>query len=277
VGGPSTAQAAWVDRFIEHCTQSRIPFDFVSTHIYGNEDPMNVFGNSTPVPRKDMVAAAIRKVHEQVRRSAAPQTPVIISEYNATYLTQPQVTDSAFMGPWLANNIRECDGLTAMLSLWTFSDVFDEAGVVMKPFYGGYGLVAERGIPKPAFRAFELLHQLGDQRIESDSHDVLITRRSDGAIVTALWNYAEPGEKVEPKTFRLKVNNSAAKKYRLQIVDPAHGSPMTAWNAMGKPSTPTQSQITQLIEASKLPSPSEHALSDPVKLEGQSLALIVIR
>ncbi len=201
---------------------------------------MNVFGNSTPVPRKRYGrTAAIRKVHEQVTQSAAPKTPIIISEYNATYLTQPQVTDSAFMGPWLANNIRECDGLTTMMSYWTFSDVFDEQGVVEKPFYGGYGIIAERGIPKAAFRAFELLHQLGDQRLESDSPDSLVTRRSDGAIVAVLWNYAEPDEKVGPKVFRLKLINSSAKKYRLQEVDPGHGSALLEWNKIGKPATPT--------------------------------------
>ena len=65
------------------------------------------------------------------------------------------------MGPWLANMIRACDGLTSMMSYWTFSDVFEEQGVIRTPFYGGFGLIAERGIPKAAFRAFELLHQLG--------------------------------------------------------------------------------------------------------------------
>jgi xylan 1,4-beta-xylosidase len=277
VGGPATAQAAWVDRFIKHCTDAHVPFDFVSTHIYGNEDPMNVFGNSTPIPRKDMVAAAIRKVHDQVSSSTAPKTPIIISEYNATYLTQQQVTDSAFMGPWLANNIRECDGLTSMMSYWAFSDVFDEQGVVEKPFYGGYGIVAERGIPKAAFRVFELLHQLGDQRLKSDSVDALVTKRADGAIVVALWNYAEPEERVEPKVFNLKLINSSAKEYRVQMVDPAHGSALAAWNKMGKPATPTRDQIVQLIQASKLAPPSGHPISEPIRVEAQGLALVVIR
>ena len=277
VGGPSTAQSAWVDRFIQHCTEGRVPFDFVSTHIYGNEDPKDVFGNSNPIPRKSMVAAAIRKVHDQISKSAAPKTPLLITEYNATYLNQPQVTDSAFMGPWLANNIRECDGLTSMLSYWSFSDVFDEQGVVEKPFYGGYGTIAERGIPKAAFRAFELLHQLGDQRFESDSPDSLVTRRSDGAIVVALWNYAEPGEKVDPKSFRIKLTNSSAKKYRMQLVDPSHGSALAAWEAMGKPATPTRAQIAQLVKASQLAAPAEHSLSDPIQIEAQGLALITIR
>jgi xylan 1,4-beta-xylosidase len=277
VGGPATAQAVWVDRFIRHCDDAHVPFDFVSTHIYGNESPMDVFGNSTPIPRKAMVAAAIRKVHDQVARSSAPRTPIIISEYNATYLNQPEVTDSAFMGPWLANTIRECDGLTAMMSYWAFSDVFDEQGVVEKPFYGGYGIVAERGIPKPAYRAFELLHQLGSERLPSASPDALITRRADGAIVIALWNYAEPGEQTGVKTFHLTVKNTSATKYSLQILDPDHGSVLKEWSALGKPASPTQHQIARLVEASKIASPVEHPLAQAISIEPQGLALVVLR
>jgi xylan 1,4-beta-xylosidase len=277
VGGPSTAQAAWADDFIAYCTRSGVPFDFVSTHIYGNENPVDVFGKAMPILRKDMVARAIRKVHDQVEKSAAPKTPILVTEYNATYLTQPEVTDSAFMGPWLANNIRECDGLTSMMSYWAFSDVFEEQGVVKTPFYGGYGIVAERGIPKAAYRAFELLHQLGDQRMANESPDVLVTKRSDGAIVLALWNYAEPDEKAGQKVFRLKVTNGAAKKYAIQIVDPAHGSALAAWSAMGKPATPTLPQISKLIDASALAPPSEHAFSEPIRLNPHGLALVTIK
>ena len=46
------------------------------------------------------------------------------------------------MGPWMADTIRQCDGLVDEMSYWTFSDVFEEQGVVKKPFYGGYGLIA---------------------------------------------------------------------------------------------------------------------------------------
>ena len=74
--------------------------------------------------------------------------PLIWTEYNAAYDNETAVTDSAYMGPFLANTIRECDGLTEMMSYWTFSDVFEEQGVVKTPFYGGFGLLAERSIPK---------------------------------------------------------------------------------------------------------------------------------
>ncbi len=111
IGGPATAQAAWADDFIAHCTHNHVPFDFVSTHVYGNDTSKDVFGNDAAIARRDMVALAVKKVHDQVKASAAPNTPIIWSEYNASYMTQQEVTDGAFMGPWLANNIRECDGL----------------------------------------------------------------------------------------------------------------------------------------------------------------------
>jgi xylan 1,4-beta-xylosidase len=77
------------------------------------------------------------------------------------------------------------NGKTDMMSYWTFrclrrtSDVFEERGVIKTPFYGGYGSTAMRGIPKPAFNAFALLHELGDERIAEAEDDVLVTRRND--------------------------------------------------------------------------------------------------
>ena len=44
VGGPATAQAAWVDRFIRHAVENNVPVDFVSTHVYANDSSEDVFG-----------------------------------------------------------------------------------------------------------------------------------------------------------------------------------------------------------------------------------------
>ena len=140
VGGPATAQAAWVDRFIQHCVDGNVPVDFVSTHVYANDTAKDVFGTDEQIPRDQMVYRAVRKVHDQVKASAKPDLPLIFSEYNASYKNEVDVTDSAFMGPWLANTIRQCDGLTDIMSYWAFSDVFEEQGVVKRPFYGGLRL-----------------------------------------------------------------------------------------------------------------------------------------
>ena len=192
VGGPATAAAAWVDAFIKHCADNNIPVDFVSSHAYGNDSSQDVFSTSEVISQDKMVCRAVGKVHDQIRASAKPNLPLIWSEFNASYKNEPSVTDSIYMGPWLGKHDSLCDGLADIMSYWSFSDVFEEQGVVKKPFYGGYGLMAAGNIPKPTFQAFQMLHKLGDQRISLDSNSALFTRRSDGSLVLALWNYAAP-------------------------------------------------------------------------------------
>jgi xylan 1,4-beta-xylosidase len=255
IGGPATAQAAWVDAFVRHCVEKNIPVDFVSTHVYANDPPEGVFGSQAEIPRDQMVCRAVRKVHDQIRASGRPGLPLIWSEYNASYKTEPEVTDSIYMGPWLADTIRQCDGLVDIMSYWTFSDVFEEQGVVKTPFYGGYGLIAAGGIPKPAFYAFALLHRLGEERLQLDSDFALLTRKKDGTLVLALWNYAPPGQTGSPRTVTLQLKNSSAKTAAIFRVDSDHGDFHSAYKKMGSPRYPTQVQIRELRNATQLPAP----------------------
>lgn len=278
VGGPATAQAAWVDRFIRHTAENDVPVDFVSTHVYANDLSEDVFGTSEKIPRTEFVCRAVRKVHDQVKASQRPDLPLIWSEYNASYKTEPEVTDAEFMGPWLADTIRQCDGLVEMMSYWTFSDVFEEQGVVKQPFYGGYGLIAEDGLPKPSFNAFKLLHALGSQRIEADTQSGLVTRRDDGAIVMAVWNLFLPGTIGYNKRVNIGITGSGkyhrAKVYRL---DGEHGSLLRAFAAMGEPVYPTQAQIQTLRNAANLRPPEDARIQHGrfiLDLPPQGLALI---
>jgi xylan 1,4-beta-xylosidase len=280
VGGPATAQAAWVDRFLAHCKAKNVPVDFASTHVYGNDKAEDVFGTHENIPRTQMVCRAVKKVHDQIAASAFPNTPLIWSEYNASYMNEPAVTDTAFMGPWLADTIRQCDGLTAMMSYWTFSDVFEEQGVVKTPFYGGFGLLAERSIPKPAFNDFALLHHLGDTRLDVNSESALVTRRKDGSLVLVVWNLFLPEETGSPKTMTLHFKSLAGtSSARITIVDPEHGSPLPAWEKMGRPAFPTLSQIEALRKAAALPAAQSRPLSSgslTLTLQPHSLALVEI-
>ncbi len=256
VGGPATAQAAWVDRFIKHCVGASVPLDFVSTHVYANDTARDVFGTNEKIPRSEMVARAVRKVYEQVKDSARPDLPIHWSEFNASYMNEVDVTDSPFMGPWLANTIRQCDGLMSTMSYWTFSDVFEEQGVVKKPFYGGFGLIAAGQIPKAVFNDFKLLHLLGSERILIDSASSMATRRPDGSLAIAIWNYAPPGETGPDKKVDLSIANlPEGSSARVQIVDRNRGSSLTAWEVMGRPSFPTREQQRSLRRGAELPPP----------------------
>jgi xylan 1,4-beta-xylosidase len=281
VGGPATAQAAWADAFIKHCAEQKVPVDFVSTHVYGNDKSEDVFGTRENIPRNQMVCRAVKKVHEQIQASAKPQLPLIWSEFNASYANEPAVTDTVYMGPWLADTIRQCDGLVDMMSYWTFSDVFEEQGVVKRPFYGGYGLLAEDGIPKPAFAAFELLHHLGEERLAVNSDTALVTRRKDGSLVIAVWNYAAPAESVEPpKVVTLRFKGAKVRQAAISRVDREHGDVQAAYERMGAPSFPTQAQIMALRKAAELPAAEVRDLRDgelTVTLPADGLAVIEVK
>jgi xylan 1,4-beta-xylosidase len=247
VGGPATAQAAWIPDMIAHAVQTKVPLDFVSTHVYANDRAEDVFGTHEQISRADMVGRAVRKVYDQVKKSALPDLPIHWTEYNASYKNEMEVTDSAFMGPWLANNIRVCDGLTTTMSYWTFSDIFEEQGVVKSPFYGGYGLIAEGGVPKAAFNAFALLHRLGERRLRPDLQDALVTKGADGTLALAVWNYAEPQAAGTARYLQIRVESwTGSLKFHVSMVDPEHGSALAAWRAMGSPQFPSRQQYQYL-------------------------------
>ena len=283
VGGPATAQAAWIPDMIEHAVRAQVPLDYVSTHVYGNDLSKDVFGTDEEIDRSVMVSRAVKKVNAQVKASAKPDLPIIWSEYNASYKNEIDVTDAAFMGPWLANNIRLCDGLTTMMSYWSFSDVFEEQGVIKTPFYGGYGVIAEGGIPKAAFNAFAMLHRLGDRRSQPDLSDALVTKRPDGAIAIAVWNYASPGtpagetnDKDSAHNIHIDVKGwGSTARYHVEILDSDHGSALTAWQAMGSPASPTREQYKRLKQAASVTRKFDGASS--FLLPSHGLALVEVQ
>jgi xylan 1,4-beta-xylosidase len=248
VGGPATAQAAWVDRFIHYCAENKVPVDFVSTHIYPTDPVQTVLGKEEKVPESEMVALAVRKVYDQVKASANPELPIIFSEYNAGL--SEGLLDTPYVGAWLANNIRQCSGgLVAEMSYWTFTDAFfEEGGVFKSPFQDGFGLIATGSIPKAAFYAFKALSYLGDQQLSLNNQSALATRNStDNSIVAAVWNYVAPNETGSTRTFQIQLKGAPHTKYaRVYLVDDEHGSPLKEWKAMGSPLVPSAAQQAKL-------------------------------
>ena len=95
----------------------------------------------------------------------------------------------------MAKTAVEASNLVQGYSFWTFSDIFEENYFPSVPFHGGFGLLTLHGVAKPTYRAFELLHRLGSERLLVDGlHETVnawVTR--DHARVSALLvNHALP-------------------------------------------------------------------------------------
>jgi xylan 1,4-beta-xylosidase len=152
--------------------------------------------------------------------------------------------------------------------------------VVNTPFYGGYGLIAVGGIPKPAFNAFKMLHRLGEERIQLDSDSALLTRREDGILVLAVWNYVKPGEPGSPRTVTLRLKGEIARQISIWRVDPDHGDFHIAYEKMGAPRYPTPTQVKELGKAAELPPPEVRPIAHgefTLTLPGHGLALIELK
>jgi xylan 1,4-beta-xylosidase len=276
VGGPATAAAAWVDAFLKHAADAHVPVDFVSTHGYADDTVVDLFGTNEEIPMDDRVCRAAAKVRNQIQSSSMPTLPLLWTEWNVQGMNESR--DTSFVGAALANTIRECDGMVDQMSFWTFSDVFEEGGPIPKPFEGHFGLRAPGGINKPSYYAFELLHQLGEERIPNASPNVIVTKRRDGKLAIAIWNLVDPGQSGSTKKFRLMFDGGQNGAGVLESrVDDEHGNVLAAYRAIGSPRYPTEQQVMRMNDATRLAPPRQlHLNGNQLELELQPNALVLL-
>jgi len=277
VGGPATAAAAWVDDFLKYDAANQVPVDFVSSHGYADDTVQNLFHSNENIPMDDRVCRAIAKVRGQIKASSMPNLPLFWTEWNVQGMDESR--DTTFVGPAVANTVRQCDGNVTMMSFWTFSDVFEEGGPIPQPFEGQFGLRAKGGINKPSYYGFELLHELGDQRLENPSKNVIVTTSAAGGLAIAAWNLVDPGQHSVMQRMELIFRNVPANaSVTLQRVDDQHGNVLPLYAAMGKPLDPTPAQVEQLNRETALPAPEQTHLTDgKLELELEPNALVLVK
>jgi xylan 1,4-beta-xylosidase len=136
----------------------------------------------------------------------------------------------------------EVSGLVESYSFWTFSDIFEESYFPSMPFHGGFGLTTLHGIPKPAYRAFELLHRLGHERLLVDGlhHTVdgwVVRENREGRRVTVLMtNHALPRHAIDTERARVTlIGASEPRQAFVERIDRDHANPKGEWCAGGSP------------------------------------------
>ena len=266
VGGPATAAASWVDDFLRHAAANKVPVDFVSTHGYADDTVEDLFHTTENIPMDDRVCRAVAKVQGQIYASAMPHLPLFWTEWNVPGMLEAR--DTTYVGPALANTVRECDGTVEMLSFWTFSDVFEEGGPIARPFGGEFGLRAKGGINKPSYYDYGLLHELGNRRLANTSANVIVTRATEGSLAIAVWNLVDPDQHGTTNTIHLAISGiKPDASVTIERVDDTHGNVLPKYAALGRPQYPTPAQVDEMNRATALPPPEQS------KLKGGSLTL----
>ncbi len=254
VGGSATSKNAWVTDFLAFCQKNKLPADFVSTHHY----PTDAFGEISDDNIAQLAAGRRSMMREETQNvfARAEGLPVYYTEWNASSNPRDELHDEPYAAAFAAKTIMEANGLVEAYSFWTFSDIFEENYFPSVPFHGGFGLQNIHGIPKPTYRAFELLHELGTEKLLVDglhhTIDAWAVRKENSATIL-LTNHALPTHPIRKETVEITLNDAPKKPSAfVKRIDETHGNPKKLWTTMGKPDYLNRTQIERLEEASRL-------------------------
>ncbi len=192
VGGPATSEHHWIDEFIVHCTENRIPVDFLSTHTYGVEGAIDEFGRDLHVllEDKDYIPSSVAATSAKIEKTALAGIPLYYTEWSSSYSSRDNIHDSYINAPFVLYNLKRLEGRVQAMSYWTFTDIFEEAGPPPTPFHGGFGLMNMHGLKKPTYFAYKFLHMLGDTELENADADSYVCKSASG-VQALVWNYTK--------------------------------------------------------------------------------------
>lgn len=257
VGGPATAIDAWISELKEYCQKNGVPLDFISTHHY----PTDLAFSTSSNMEEAMAKAKRGNLAERARKALqeAQPLPLYYTEWNNSPSPRDPYHDIPYDAAFIVKTIIDIIDLPlGCYSYWTFTDIFEECGLCSTPFHGGFGLLTIHGIPKPSYRAFQLLDKLDGYRIDAVSNDKsptvdFVAAESGNKVIVLISNHNVPLSPIESEFVEVTVNGvDKVKDVYLERIDEYNANPKRRWIEMGSPEYLSKEQIEELIEASKM-------------------------
>lgn len=257
VGGPAICgvdDERWMRRFLEFCDREELALDFVTRHHYTTD---------VPVQEGHYGYAELRDIQEgldglQNTRNIVDTFPrykgleIHITEFNTSYIPNCPLHDTNQNAAYIAMLLSRLGDVNESYSYWTFGDVFEESGVPFTPFHGGFGLVANGGIPKPTFWTFAFFKALGKRKCILRTSNLVVVSDMDGEYRGVAWNSSlkRTGNELE---IRLRIPDYSCDVASLIVktVDEETCNPLKVWHDLGEPSSLSAGQKELLKEAAR--------------------------
>jgi xylan 1,4-beta-xylosidase len=241
----------------------------VTTHTYGVDGGFldeNGKDDTKLSASPDAVVGDVRRVREQISASPFPKLPLYFTEWSTSYNPRDSVHDSYISAPYILTKLKAIQGLLQGMSYWTYTDLFEEPGPPTAAFQGGFGLLNQQGIRKPAFFADKYLHALQGESLRTNDPQAWLATE-DGNVAAVIWDFEHPDQKVSNRSFytklipahasapvQLQVTHLAPNAaYRLEVhragyrANDAH----SAYIEMGSPKELSTAQIARLNELTR--------------------------
>jgi len=269
IGGPASSKGNWVKEIITYTTKNKVPLDFVSTHLYPQDEQVE-FPDRKGSPYKvgDFFSATVKEVQQVVKASERPDIEIHWTEWNTQSApTADKITwgdniyvDNLFAASFIVRNVIELDTACKTFAYWVVSDIFDEGGIPQSPFSSTYGLLTIHGIPKASFNAFRFLRKMtGDilpvktMQPLPNGKGLLVTQEQQ-TIKVLMWNQAFVEDKTHTNwkgSFDLPTTKDTALNVVRATIGLGNGSPWESWQIMGRPVNPTPAQLEMLQQHSE--------------------------
>lgn len=280
VGGPASATAAWVDDMINFATKNKVPLDFVSTHLYPQDEQV-LFPDRKGSPYKlgDYFSETVKEVSRKVKNSSRPDLELHWTEWNTlsakdgksvSWTANPSV-DNLYAASFIVRNAIELDNTVKSLAYWVVSDIFDEVAIPQAPFSNVYGMLTIHGIPKASYNAFRLLRKMtGNVMNVSPSKPLpagagMTAVSENGTIRLLLWNqnFVELEQHNNWKgTVNLPINTGSLNYNVIRMkIGIGQGSAWESWQLLGRPQNLSHTQL-ELLKAHAEPAFSFSNLKD---------------
>jgi xylan 1,4-beta-xylosidase len=296
VGGPATSVNAWIPDLIAFCQRSRAPLDFISTHHYPTDDPLwrnNELSWEDFMKVADQYERGVLFQMTAKARAEAGKLPLYYTEWNTSAMVPDALHDESFSAAMIAKTVADAAGLVDGYSFWTFTDLFEEGGQHAAPFHGGFGLQTVHGIRKPNYRLFELLHEMGDQRLKvesepgsaSEDHSTVeaLAVAGDHRLTILVYNHDTPSASIQEEEVCVRLKGIGTRPpAKLIRIDGEHTNPKKKWQALGSPEYPTKDDLTQITRASRSgvrtirPEAGGEGCTFRLKIPAHSVAAIVV-
>lgn len=128
------------------------------------------------------------------------------------------------------------------------------------------------GIPKPMYRAYQLLHRLGTEQLPiKGAHETVDAWavRGEKGVPVLLTNHALPRHHVQTEHVRVSLSGGAEPRFAtLERIDEEHANPVRLWRAMGAPEYLNSLSVEQLLAASSL-------VTEPFKWQYEAESMMI--
>ncbi len=291
IGGPASSKANWVKEIITYTTKNKIPLDFISTHLYPQDEQVQYPDRKgSPYKIGDFFSATVKEVTDWVKNSERPDLEIHWTEWNTqTAASADKITwgdniyvDNLFAASFIVRNCVELDTACKTFAYWVVSDIFDEGGIPQSPFSCTYGLLNIHGIPKASFNAFRFLKNMTGNILQTSTTKALqngkglLVTKDQQTIKILLWNQSFPEEKTATDfigNIELPTNIDTLLNVVKATIGIGSGSPWESWQVMGSPLNPSPAQM-QLLQQHSVPAYSFSQLPSKKGLANLSFNLL---